>query len=331
MCTLQTNSCARAPQRESWRPACRDATLAEIGAVLLTEIPAAITAAGAPELGKLPRILASCDGVVRAADGSAWLVEAKHRTPFAPPAKARSEMAFLGRRCKPHAAVTVDHYVQAQLQMMVMDMQRCDLISYSVATSTIFRIMRDDQWCSLALQHLAHLEQQYLQHGKKPQADVFAADVAALHHELLRCTIEGMRMLATQKAIHVASRHNSANPGPPFLDHLPDSNRRKQETSRLLPMQSRELISVHEQCQSVNRSLFSQLFVTLQENWWTPSPARLHRRTQQEALCQRDTATGLPCLNCCLQHSRQQRHLLCQRRLLPLQQRLMRWRSPVPR
>ena len=214
--------------------------LEEIGAVLLTEIPAAITDAGAPERASLPRILASCDGVVRAADGTAWLVEAKHRTPFAPPAKERKELAFLGRRCKPHTAVTVDHYVQAQLQMLVMDMQRCDLISYSIATSTIFRIQRDDKWCSLALQHLAHLEQEYLQHGRKPPADVFEADVADLHRDLLQRTIEGMRMLAAQKTIHVASRFNSANPGPTFLDNLPDSNRRKQETSRLLPMQGND-------------------------------------------------------------------------------------------
>ena len=221
----------------SWRPARRDATVEEIGAVLLTRIPAAVTSAGAPELAALPRILASCDGVVRAADGAAWLVEAKHRTPFAPPAKQRKELTFLGRRCKPQPAVTVNQYVQTQLQMLVMDMQRCDLISYSLGTSTIFRIQRGDRWCSVALQLLALLERLYLKLGRAPPPNVFTSVAAALHAELLQRTMAGMAELAAQRTIHVVSRL-SANPGPPFLDHLPDSDNRKQESSKLLPLQS---------------------------------------------------------------------------------------------
>ena len=217
----------------SWRPARRHATVEEIGAVLLTRIPAAVASAGAPELAALPRIPASCDGVVRTADGAAWLVEAKHRTPFAPPAKQRKELTFLGKSRKPQSAVTVNQYVQTQLQMLVMDMQRCDLISYSLGTSTIFRIQRDNSWCSVALQLLALLERLYLKLGRVPPANVFDAEAAALHAELLQRTKEGMARLAAQKTTPVVSS-TSANPGPPFLDDLPDSDDQKRETSKSL-------------------------------------------------------------------------------------------------
>lgn len=100
----------------------------EIGAVLLTSIPDAVKLCGAPELALLPRILVSCDGVIMDGSRVTALVECKHRTPYAPPARDRKELTFLGRRRKPHAAVTVEHYAQTQLKMLVMGAQRCDLI-----------------------------------------------------------------------------------------------------------------------------------------------------------------------------------------------------------
>ena len=201
----------------------------EIGAVLLTSIPDAVALCGAPELAQLPRILVSCNGVIMDGSRVTALVECKHRTPYAPPARDRKELTFLGRRRKPHAAVTVEHYAQTQLQMLVMGVQRCDLISYSVETSTIFRIERNDKWYSLALQHFAHLEQRYLKHGQKPPPDVFFhPEMAGLHQALLQCTIDSMHALAKERTTQVASRFNAANPGPPFLDQLPDSDPRKQ-------------------------------------------------------------------------------------------------------
>ena len=97
--------------------ACRDTQLKmyEIGAVVLSSIPPAVAGG---QLLQLPRIMASCDAVIRDGNtGSAVrIVEAKHRCPFAPPSNKRPGFTFLGRRKGPQLQTTGSGEAQQRCQ-----------------------------------------------------------------------------------------------------------------------------------------------------------------------------------------------------------------------
>ena len=100
----------------------------------------------------MPRLMVSCDAVVRdsaAACGSgtpqrpAFRVEAKHRFPSRPAAKG---FVFMGAAALPHSAITLEHFVQCQMQMMVLDTKCCNLISYFRGEAQTF-IMLSEMIC----------------------------------------------------------------------------------------------------------------------------------------------------------------------------------------
>jgi hypothetical protein len=209
----------------------------EIGAVVLDKIPASIAAAAKVELKNLPRLMVSCDAVVRdsaAACSSgtpqrpAFLVEAKHRFPFRP---AVEGFVFMGAAALPHTAITVEHFVQCQLQMLVLDTNRCDLISYSRGTSTIFHVERDDEWCASALEMLQHMHINHILSGTEPPRNVYEVHVPGLYSRFMQRTVHVMQLQQKRPTASVPSM--LAKGGSPFLDDAPADNAHRKHSGKI--------------------------------------------------------------------------------------------------
>ena len=80
------------------------------------------------DVHQLPKILASCDAVIRESTNAqaTLIVEAKHRFPFV---ESKGVFTFMGRRRLPLKDMSAEYFAQCQLQMPVLNVMRCDLIS----------------------------------------------------------------------------------------------------------------------------------------------------------------------------------------------------------
>lgn len=195
--------------------------------MVLDTIPDSVAQHAAIEMAKLPRIMASCDGIIKDSESgqAVLLVEAKHRFPYVQTKDGL--FTFMGKKRRPIDAVSVEYYAQCQLQMLVTGLQRCDLLSYSVGTSTIFHIARDDEWCSLALQILQHMQTQHISTRRQLTSAFYESSVHELYDKLLQRTISRMQMLQRQRHTEAASKIN-VRASDRFLDNMPDTDRRKQ-------------------------------------------------------------------------------------------------------
>lgn len=211
--------------------ACRNDELKmyEIGATVLSSIPAEVQQCNAPPLDSLPRIMASCDAVIKnSTTGKAIrLVEAKHRFPFAPPAGKQGMFTFLGRTRGPQKQISYEQFAQCQLQMMVMDIDRCDLISYSLGSSRIFHLQRDNAWLALALQILQHMHITYMLPGEQPKEDALMHDKPQLYHSFLSATIASMQKINRQPHTDVESALDRSEMSSVFLDNAAQNDDRR--------------------------------------------------------------------------------------------------------
>ena len=198
----------------------------EIGAVVLSSIPPAVAGG---QLLQLPRIMASCDAVIRDGNtGSAVrIVEAKHRCPFAPPSNRRLGFTFLGRRKGTQLQTTCEQFAQCQFQMLVLDVAECDLVSYSLGGSRIFRLRQDNRWLLLALQLLQHMQSVYISQGKPPPEDALMHDLPSVYDSFLAATQAGMDKIGRQHHADVPSAVQRSAMYPYFLDDISNDDTRK--------------------------------------------------------------------------------------------------------
>lgn len=160
------------------------------------------------------------------------IIEAKHRFPFAPPKSRTGQFTYMGRRREPHAQVECEQFAQCQLQMLVMDVEACDLISYSLGISKIFRIRRDNKWLAMALEILAHVHITYMRPGVQPQPDALMSDKAALYKSFMAATKSALHALAQQPAQQVKSAVKQDAMHPYFLDEVALDNNRRQRVGK---------------------------------------------------------------------------------------------------
>ena len=177
---------------------------------MLDSIPEAVQVHTLVAFGSLPRIMASRDALVKDEglggtlhspydDGSCHclhctahqpllchagsmmrIIEAKHRFPFMMPQSSAGHFTYMGRLRGPQGQVGCKQFAQCQLQMLVVYVDTCDLISYNLGSNKIFRICRDNKWLAMALEILAHMKSTYKQPGRQPKADALMDDKAAL-------------------------------------------------------------------------------------------------------------------------------------------------------
>lgn len=192
---------------------------------MLSDIPASIMAEQALQL---PRVIASCDAVIRDGSGrTIKIVEAKHRTPFVASSKGDGSFTYLGKSAKPQQQVTCEQLAQCQFQMLVMDVTECDLISFSLGSSRIFNLRRDDAWLRLALQRLQHMQTAYISTGKPPPADALKHDLPELHNRFFTATVEAMQRINKQQHEEVQSAVQRAGMSQHFLDDVSDDDDRR--------------------------------------------------------------------------------------------------------
>jgi len=138
------------------------------------------------------------------------------------------QFTYMGRSRGPQAQITCEQFAQCQLQMLVMDVETCDLISYSLGSSKIFSIRRDNKWLAMALEILAHVESTYMRLGVQPKPDALMHDKAALYKSFMAAMKGAMHRLAQQPALEVKSSVNEAAMQPYFLDGVaPQDDRRR--------------------------------------------------------------------------------------------------------
>ena len=159
----------------------------------------------APALIDLPPVMASCDGIVYDSNSGETLkaVEAKRRCPFLP--SSGQTFFFKGSHMLALEDVPLEYFSQCQLEMLVQDLPHCDLISYALPGSRIFTIPRDDQWLSLALHLLAHLQHEYIQADRVPEADKYSREVPQLFSAFAARTKHSMAELQGKPRLDVAS------------------------------------------------------------------------------------------------------------------------------
>ena len=159
-----------------------------------------------------------CQHILCHAGSMLRIIEAKHRFPFVMPQSGAGQFTYMGRSRGPQAQVTCEQFAQCQLQLLVMDLETCDLVSYSLGSSKIFRIRRDNRWLAMALEILAHVNSTYMQPGVQPKPDALMDDKAALYKSFMAATKGAMHRLAQQPALDVKSAVNQAAMQPYFLD-----------------------------------------------------------------------------------------------------------------
>lgn len=156
------------------------------------------------------------------------IIEAKHRFPFVMPQSGVGQFTYMGRSRGPQAQINCEQFAQCQLQMLVMDVDACDLISYSLGSSKIFRIRRDDKWLAMALEILAHVNGTYMGPGVQPKPDALMDDKAALYKSFMAATKSAMHRLAQQPAQEVKSAVKQDAMQPYFLDGVAPEDESRQ-------------------------------------------------------------------------------------------------------
>ena len=144
------------------------------------------------------------------------------------PQSGFGQFTYMSRLRGPQAQVSCEQFAQCQLQMLVLDVDICDLILYSLGSSNVFRIRRDNKWLAMALEILAHINSTYIQPGKQPKADALMDDKAALHKSFMATTKAAMHRLARQPALEVKSSLNQAALQPCFLDGAAPQDKSRQ-------------------------------------------------------------------------------------------------------
>ena len=124
--------------------------------------------------------------------------------------------------------VPLEHLSQCQLQMLMQDLPHCDLISYALPGSRISTIPRDYRWLSLALRLLAHLQQNYIQADRVPEADMYSREVLQLFSAFTARTKHCMAELQRKPQLGVPSSVDRSA-CQIFLDDLPNSNKQRRE------------------------------------------------------------------------------------------------------
>lgn len=101
------------------------------------------------------------------------LVVVKCCFPFRLSNHRTGEYVYQGANKVPQAGIPVEHFLQCQLQMLVTDLPRCDLVHYSSRCGTyVFQLQRDDHLCKLMLGVLQDINAAYL----KPRVTPKSAD-----------------------------------------------------------------------------------------------------------------------------------------------------------
>ena len=121
--------------------------------------------------------------------------------------------------------------------MLVMDVTECDLISFSLGSSRIFALRRDDAWLRLALQRLQHLQTAYISQGKPPPPDALKHDFPEIHRKFFTATVEAMQRISRQQHEEVQSAVQRAAMSQPFLDNAcnDDADDRKAAVGKRAP------------------------------------------------------------------------------------------------
>ena len=273
---------------------CSSRRVYEVGAKVLDSIPEAVQVHTLVGFGSLPRIMASCDALVKdEGSGGALhsphddsschclhctahqhllchagsilrIIEAKHRFPFVMPQSSAGLFTYMGRSRGPQGQVSCEQFAQCQLQMLVMDVDTCDLISYSLGSSKIFRIRRDNKWLAMALEILAHMSSTYMQPGKQPKADALMDDKAALHKSFVATTKATMHRLARQPVLDVKSTVNQAAMQPYFLDGVAPHDKNRQSVGEekhspgTVPCCHKIVREISERCMHLQRTYSPQ-------------------------------------------------------------------------
>jgi len=205
----------------------------EIGGTVLGDLPASIATEQALQL---PRVIASCDAVIRDSSGhTIKIVEAKHRTPFVASSKGDGSFVYLGMSAKPQQQITCEQLAQCQFQMLVMDVAECDLISFSLGSSRIFILRRDDAWLRLALQRLQHMQTAYISQGRLPPPDALKHDLPEIHRKFVTATVEAMQRISRQQHEEVQSAVQRTAMSQPFLDNVCNDDDRKAAVGKREP------------------------------------------------------------------------------------------------
>ena len=118
------------------------------------------------------------------------------------------QITYMGRGRGPQKHITCEHFAQCQLQMLIMDVETCGLISYSLGSSKPFRIRREKRLLSMALESLAHVNITFMQPRVQPKPDALMDDKAALHKSLMAATKGAMHVIAQETALVVESSVN---------------------------------------------------------------------------------------------------------------------------
>ncbi len=172
---------------------------------------------------------------------------------------------IMGRRRLPLKDMSAEYFAQCQLQMLVLDVMRCDLISYSLGGSTIFHLQRDDRWCGLALQLLSNLHTKHISTREPPTSAFYRSSVRQLHDALVQQTVKSMQELSRQR---VTEARSAINPRATdrFLDDEPEADPRKQ-TSRMYPSDKSSNILQRMQHQSSKLKIEEKL-TTCRDCYW---------------------------------------------------------------
>ena len=137
------------------------------------------------------------------------------------------QFTYMGKSRRPQAQISCEQFAQCQLQMLVIDVSMCDLISYSLGGSKIFHLQRDDRWLAVALEVLAHMNARYIQQPQQPLPDALMTQKSSLHKSLISETKTAMQRLARHPVSEVRSAVHHAALWPYFLDMTaPEDERR---------------------------------------------------------------------------------------------------------
>lgn len=164
-----------------------EATVEEIGCAMLEACGGGIPEEWGVEIGDLPLIGASPDGILVRANGEREVVEVKTMCPFQQGTKGQSRHPFqINSSPNPHPfKVNPSHMPQIQMELLCTDARVCNYVSASTTHGVaIFRVSRSDEYIQAMLLVLSRLESELLsQHapGESPgnfrdEAQFFQAD-----------------------------------------------------------------------------------------------------------------------------------------------------------
>lgn len=133
--------------------------------------------------------------------------------------KGAGEYVYQGSSRVPQAGIPVEHYLQCHLQMLVTNLDRCDLVNYSPKCGTyVFQLRRDDQLCKLMLGILRDMNEAHIKPGIPPKASSRAAvNSSAMHAQFMEAVVRSVRKAEQQRWEIPVSEFNPAQAST-FLD-----------------------------------------------------------------------------------------------------------------